>query len=65
MRCPILSQVFLSLGLSAALASSPSADESCAAFTFVALPGKKAPNEGESYAGLTSLTVETGGVYRS
>jgi hypothetical protein len=32
--------------------------------TFVIQPGKKMPNEGETYAGLASLTVETGGVYR-
>jgi len=100
----------LSLGLSVALASSGSADDPCAAFTwdvghertlfgqqaqpldagqmaaaspalaidrlyqlqlktqpqvtFVAQPGKKLPNEAESFAGLASLTVETGGVYR-
>jgi len=110
MRCPILPRAFLFLGFPVALASSPPADDPCAAFTwdirhertlfahearqlaaanaaaasptlttdrlyqlqlkaqpeitFITRPGKKVPNEGETYAGLASLSVETAGVYR-
>jgi len=31
---------------------------------FATQPGKKMPDEGKTYAGLASLTVETGGIYR-
>ena len=31
---------------------------------FATQPGKKMPDDGETYAGLASLTVETGGIYR-
>ena len=110
MQCPLLPRAFLFLGVSVALASSPTADDPCAAFTrdvtherklfgqepqhlaagntataaptlatdrlyqleltaqsqvtFVTQPGKKVSSEGERYAGLARLTVETGGVYR-
>jgi hypothetical protein len=110
MRYPIVPPALLFLGFSVALASSPPAEDPCAAFTwdvshertlfgqeaqhlaagnaaaaaptlaidrlyqlqlraqrevaFVTQPGKKMPNEGKTYAGLASLTVETGGIYR-
>ena len=32
--------------------------------TFATQPGKKLPDEGKRYAGLASLTVATGGIYR-
>ena len=110
MRCPIVPPAFLFLGFSVALASPPSAEDPCAAFTwdvthertlfreegqnlaagnaaaaapalatdrlyqlqlraqtevaFATQPGKKMPDEGKTYAGLASLTVATGGIYR-
>jgi hypothetical protein len=32
--------------------------------TFATQPGKKMPDQGQTYAGLARLTVETGGIYR-